>query len=145
MNENIEFLEYIYKTCDMGVKASEKLLNVLKEKDNKIKKDLEKYLKEYEKYVKKSEKILKKYKVEPKTIGPMADIMSSFNIKMEVLQDNSDAKIADMLIKGFTCGIVDTEKRLKNYVKEIDKDIEKLGKELLDFQKEQTETLRTYL
>ena len=145
MNENLEFLEYIYKTCDMGVKATTKLLNELKEKDNKIKKDIEEYLKGYEKYLKESEHILKKYKVEPKSIGPMADMTSSFNLKMEVMQDNSDAKIADMLIKGFTCGIVDTEKRLKNYTEEIDKDIEKLGKDLLAFQKEQTDKLKTYL
>ena len=95
--------------------------------------------------MKESEKILKKYKVEPKSIGPMVDMMSSFNLKMEVMQDNSDAKIADMLIKGFTYGIVDTEKRLKNYTKEIDKDIEKLGKDLLEFQKEQTDKLKAYL
>ena len=32
---------------------------------------------------------------------------------MRVMQDNSYAKIANMLIKGFTCGIVDTEKKVK--------------------------------
>ena len=37
------------------------------------------------------------------------------------------------------------KKRLKNYTKEIDKDIEKLEKNLLEIQKEQIDKLKTYL
>ncbi len=41
MDESLELLEYIYACADMGMKSTEKLLKILKEKDNKIKKVLE--------------------------------------------------------------------------------------------------------
>ena len=53
MNENNELLMHLYQINDMGVKSTTKLINLLKNKDNKIKKILENELKEYEKYLKK--------------------------------------------------------------------------------------------
>lgn len=62
MGESLELLEYLYACADMGMKSSEKLLKLLKEKDNKIKKVLESELKEYETFYKESAKLLKKIK-----------------------------------------------------------------------------------
>ena len=63
MKEKNELLMHIYETCDMGVKSTTKLIDLLRDKDNKIKKLLEDELKEYEKYLVKSEKLLKKNSV----------------------------------------------------------------------------------
>ena len=41
MKEKNELLMHIYQTCDMGVKSTTKLIDLLKNKDNKIKKLLE--------------------------------------------------------------------------------------------------------
>lgn len=41
MNENNELLEYIYQNSEMAKYSLEKLINELKGKDNKIKKDVE--------------------------------------------------------------------------------------------------------
>ena len=38
MNENEEILEYIYQTSNMGMQSTKDLINVIKDKDNKIKK-----------------------------------------------------------------------------------------------------------
>ena len=45
--EDKELLEYIYKTVNMGAHSSEKLLENLKDKDNKIKDAIEDIKKEY--------------------------------------------------------------------------------------------------
>ena len=60
MKENCELLEHIYKDSEMSSYTLTKLIRDLKDKDNKIKKDLEDILKEYEEWNKKTLKYLKK-------------------------------------------------------------------------------------
>ena len=145
MNENNELLLYIYENASMGVKSTTTLIRTINNKDNKIKKILEDELKKYESFVKDSEKLLKKYKVEKKEKGFIADISSYMGIKMEMLKDNSDARVADMLTKGFTMGNLDITKKIDMYEKNADKDILNLAKKLLDFGKENIELLKPYL
>lgn len=145
MDENIELLQYIYQNCDMGVKSCTSLINILNGKDNKIKKIIEGELKGYENYLKKSEKLLKKYNIEPKEKGIMADIMSKMGMNMEMMKDNSDARVADMLTKGFTMGNVDISKKIDRYEGDCEKDILDLAKELLEFGKKNIELLKPYL
>ncbi len=145
MNENNEMLLYIYENADMGVKSTTKLINLLNGKDNKIKKIVEGELKGYENYLKKSEKLLKKYKIEKKTKGVIADVMSSMSMQIELLKDNSDAKIADMLTKGFTMGNVDISKKIDRFEGDCEKDILDLAKELLKFGEENIKLLKDYL
>lgn len=145
MNENTEILEYIYKDANMGAESITTLIKTLQSKDNKIKPVLEEELKKYEEYIKKSEKQLKKLKVELKEFSTMAKMSSWMGIKMEMLKDNSDARIADMLIKGLTMGTIDMNKKIDNYEKIVDKDILKLAKEFRSFQEDSIEKLKVYL
>ena len=145
MNANTEILEYIYKDGNMGAESITTLIKTLQSKDNKIKPVLEKVLKKYEEYIKKSEKQLKKLKVELKEFSTMAKMSSWMGIKMEMLKDNSDARIADMLIKGLTVGTIDMDKKIDNYEKIVDKDILKLAKEFRSFQEDSIEKLKVYL
>lgn len=145
MNENNELLLYIYENASMGVKNTTHLIQILNGKDNKIKKIVEDELKEYEKFVKKSEKLLKKYKCEKKEKGMFSELMASMSMKMEMMRDNSDARVADMLIKGFTMGNVDISKRIDRFKEDCDKEILSLAKELLSFGKENIKMLKEYL
>ena len=145
MNENNELLLYIYENASMGVKSTTTLIRTINNKDNKIKKILEGELKGYENFVKDSEKLLKKYKVEKKEKGFIKDISSYMGFKMEMLKDNSDARVADMLTKGFTMGNLDITKKIDMYASDADKDILNLAKKLLDFGKENIELLKPYL
>lgn len=144
MKEKNELLMHIYQTSDMGEKSTTKLINLLKEKDNKIKNILEDELKEYEEIKKKSEKILKKEKIDPKSLGMMAEMMANMEMKLEVMKDNSDSAIASMLIEGFTMGTIEMNKKLECY-KETEKNTINLGKDLLKFQEEEIEKLKKYL
>ena len=144
MKEKNELLMHIYETSDMGVKSTTKLINLLKNKDNKIKNILEQELKEYEKFYKESKNLLKKEKITPNTFGIMADIMSSMEMKIEVKKDNSDAAIASMLIEGFTMGTIEMNKKIEAY-KEVDNKTIHIAKELLKFQEKEIENLKKYL
>lgn len=144
MKETNELLMHVYQTADMGEKSTTKLINLLKNKDNKIKSILEDELKEYENYKKKSEKLLKKEKINPESLGVMAEMMSSMSMKMEVMKDNSDSAIASMLIEGFTMGTLEMNKKIETY-KDTDKDVLNLAKDLLKTQEKEIEKLKEYL
>ena len=143
MNENNELLEYIYQDSEMAKYSIEKLINELKGKDNKIIKTLEDILKKYEDYYKSIKKQLKGVKAKP--IGMMAKMGSSLGIKKEVISDNSDASIADMLIKGISMGTLDMEKKISQYDEIADKKTIKMAKEFLEFQNETINSLKKYL
>ncbi len=145
MNENNELLMYIYKNADMGVKSTTKLIRLLNNSDNKIKKIVEGELKGYENFLKKSKALLKKNKVTPKGVSLVADISSSIALDMEFMKDNSDAKIADILIRGFTMGNIDIDKQIEKYKDDADKGIIKLAKELKRFGEINIELLQPYL
>lgn len=145
MNENVEILEYIYQNAKMGVENITSLIKIINGKDNKIKKIVEGELKGYENFIKQSEKLLKKYKSTPKEKGMIAEAMAYMEMKIELLKDNSDAKIADMLIKGFTMGKIDIEKKLNRYKSDADPEILKLAERLAKFNSENIELLKKYL
>ena len=145
MNENNELLMYIYQNADMGVKSTTKLIKLLNNSDNKIKKVVEGELKGYENFLKKSKALLKKNKVTPKGNSILADITSTVALDMEFMKDNSDAKIADILIRGFTMGNIDIDKKIEKYKDDADKDILKLAKELKRFGEINIELLQPYL
>ena len=145
MDENLELLEFIYKTSSMGISSTTDLLKFIKEKDNKIKKESENILKTYEKYFKESEKLLKKYKTKGEDESIMVKVMSTMGIKKEVMADNSDAAMADMMIKGISMGTIEMEKKISDYKDAVSKDQLKIAKGFLKFQQETIEKLKEYL
>ena len=156
MNENNELLEYIYQNSEMGKYTIEKMINELKYtiekminelkgKDNKIIKDAEDILKKYEIFYKDLKKQLKKENVKPKDSSLLSKMGASMGIKKEVISDNSDASIADMLIKGMSMGVLDIEKKLSQYDEIANKKSIKLAKDFLKFQQESITQLKKYL
>ncbi len=145
MNENEEILEYIFQTSNMGYQSCQDLINVIKDKDNKIKKILDEISKNYEKYAKETEKLLEKHKLKAKPIGMMAKTMSKMSISKEMLSDNSDANIADMLIQGLTMGNLELTKHIDNYENSADKKVLDLAKNLKDFGEKYIQKLKEYL
>ena len=107
---NKEFLKSIYEVVNMGYHSCNKLLEDLEGKDNKIISVIEEMKKKYCSFQKDTKKLDKKYKTELEDLGLMAKMGSSMEMKMEVMKDNSDSKIADMLIRGNTMGVVEIEK-----------------------------------
>lgn len=145
MNENLELLMHIYQTADMGVYATKNLLELLRKKDNKITHVLEEELKEYEKYTQISETMLKKYDVDPKSSGIMAKMSSDIGMTIETMKDNSDPAIAAMLIEGLTMGTVEMNIKIDKYKRTNKKDILQIAHNLLEFQENEIEKLKTFL
>lgn len=145
MKNDNELILHIYSTCDMGIKSMTKLLTILKKKDNKIKKEISSELKEYESILISCKKIMDKAKIKKIGSNIIASIMANTTMTFEIDNDNSDAKIADILLRGYTMGILEMEKKIDDYKGNASKNILRLAKKLLSFQKESTEILKSYL
>lgn len=147
MNKNInkELLLHIYKDASMGVKTMTDLSKVLISKNNKIKNDIENILKGYEKFLKHSDKLMKDYKVEKEETSFLADVGVKMNISMEMMKDNSDSRVANMIIQGLNMGIISMTKKIDDYNKKCDKEILNLAKTFLKYQNENLELLKIYL
>lgn len=143
MDENLELLEFIYQSSEMGKNALEDLLKDLKEKENKIKSIISDELKLYEKYYKASKKLAKDVNLDGGSM--MSKMASKMGIKKEVKNDNSDAAIAHMLIEGLTMGSIDIDTKINNYKDKADKKILKLAKEYAKFQQDEIAKLKEYL
>ena len=145
MNEEQELMKHIHKDASMAAYSITKLLDDLKKKDNKIKKYLQEILKEYEKYAEITNNELENNCATPIEEGSMAKMMASMGIKKEVMADNSDAAMADMMIKGISMGTIEMEKKISDYKDAVSKDQLKIAKGFLKFQQETIEKLKEYL
>ncbi|MBQ7105573.1 MAG: hypothetical protein IJN90_06940 [Bacilli bacterium] len=145
MNTETELLEYIYQTADLGKKGYIHLLQALEDKDNKIKKEIEKQLEGYEIIHEEVKELLKKKKIKPKDKGPFIEMINKMGTNMNVMIDNSDSKIAEMIIQGLTMGIIEMEKKIKEYEENVDKNIIKEAKKLLKYQEKCKKEIEKYL
>lgn len=145
MNENCELLESIYKDAAMATYTLEELLKELNGKDNKIIKPCEDILKGYERYRDETKEKLLKLDSELKEESIMTKIRAKIGIMKEVITDNSDASIADMLIKGISMGSIDTEKKIGAYKENVDKNNIKWAKDFYQFQQDNIKALKKFL
>jgi len=145
MDENIELLTYLYQDSDMALDNLTMLINKLNKKDNKIKKIVEGQIKGYENYLKKIKDYIKKNNYDIKSKPLVSKMGAYMGINMEVMKDNSDSRMADMLIQGFTMGVINVTKKIDTFKGDVNKDILKLAKEFKKFQELNIEMLKKYL
>ena len=145
MQEKFEILEHIHNDSAMSIHSLEKLIEKLKDKDNRIKGYIEDILEKYREFEEKSRDILEENDKEISEPSFMAKMGSSMGISKEVNADNSDSAIADLLIEGISMGSIEMEKKLNEYDKDLDKEHKKLAKEFSKFQEKTIDELKKYL
>ena len=145
MEEKNELILHIYQDAEMACYTINKLMDDLKEKDNKIKKLVEDIYKEYEVWKQKAKNLLKKEQAEISENPPIAKFMAGMSINKEVKSDNSDSAIADMLIKGISMGSIDMEKKVSAYKDAVNSEDLKMAKDFMKFQESSIEKLKIYL
>lgn len=142
MEDNINTLDELNKGATMGMDAIKFLLDKVKSK--KFKKVLEKQYAEYEAISNKVNEIYEKYSSKkPHETNIVSKMMTWYGIEMKTMVDESDSKIADLLLQGTNMGIIEGRKLLNN--KKVDKDINKLLDTFVKLQEEYVEILKKYL
>lgn len=145
MNENNELIVLIHENTKMGMTSTKKLMDLIKDKDNKIKFVLEEQLQRYETFYKKCKKLIKEENVKIPSSGLLKNLTANTAMKMEVSKDNSDSKIASIMTRGFSMGNIELEAKIKEYKKEASKEAINLASDVLKFGEEQIEILKNYL
>ena len=147
MKDNYELIEYVHKDANMGVYTIEKVLETLKERDNKITGLLEETLEEYRDFVQSSRRKLEENNIKPDEESFLSKMWSNMEITKEIKKDNSDASIADIMIKGISSGHIEIEKRLIVEKEEDDAldEHKKIAKKYEKFQKKTMEKFKKYL
>ena len=142
MKEEIEFLEYIYQNSKMG---QDSIINMLKtrNKNDEIELVLKEQLKDYRKVVNSASDMLERRMKKVKDINVMAKIGTYMNIKLNMLEDDSPQKVADMFIEGSKMGIEQIEKNLQEY-NISNKYVKNLGEKLLEIEKKNISNLHKY-
>lgn len=143
--EKNEFILYLYKITDMGVKSTKTLLDILKNKENKILPILDDELDEYNKAYQEVKELMKKRGIEEPNFGLLQNLGVSASMHLELMQDNSDTRIANMLIQGYTMGNLELEKQYKKYKKELSEEENKIVDYIKEIQDENIKKLKTYL
>ena len=145
MKSDYEILDYIYKNASMGYESTFTLLKTLANKENKIKEVVEDILNSYSDFTKQSELLLAKINEDGKKYSKMVTMNADMNIKRKINKDNSDAAVAEMLIKGLTMGVNNQEKLFSSIDKEVDHKIINLMNDFKDFQENSIKKLEKYL
>lgn len=142
MDNNIDILDELYKGCDMGIQAIGMILDKM---DNH---DFSQLLTEFkEKYTEFSEEIKDLYKKYTDSgiheVNTAEKLMTWYGIMKDTMFDESDSKIAELLIKGTNMGIIEGRKITNN--KMMDKEVYSLCDKYIKFQEKYLDKLKNYL
>lgn len=138
--------EYILNEVNKGIKMGMDSISSIAEKvtDDQLKDDLQYEYNQYNAILNDVNAELGKYEEFPKELNPAQKMMGWFDIQMSTLTDNSDSKIAEMLIKGTNMGIIEGVKLLNNNP-ETTENIKNILTNFIHFQENNVERLKKYL
>ena len=113
MRDDIELL----KECGAGVQMGIDSINDVIDDayGENLKNTLEKYTGEHEKLLGRIEAKLDEYGGDNKEPNPMAKFGSKMSTEMKMMMDNSDEKIADIMMDGCNMGIKSVSKYMNEY------------------------------
>ena len=138
--------EYILNEINKGIKMGMDSISSIAEKvtDDQLKDDLQSEYNQYNEILNDVNAELGKYEEFPKELNPAQKMMGWFDIQISTLTDNSDSKIAEMLIKGTNMGIIEGVKLLNNNP-ETTNEIKNILTNFIQFQENNVERLKKYL
>ena len=138
--------EYILNEINKGIKMGMDSISSIAEKvtDDQLKDDLQSEYNQYNTILNEVNAELGKYEEFPKELNPAQKMMGWFDIQMSTLTDDSDSKIAEMLIKGTNMGIIEGAKLLNNNP-ETTPEIKNILTNFIQFQENNVERLKKYL
>jgi len=119
MKENINALDELNKGTTMGMEAIEQIKDKIG--SDRFKKVIEKQYEDYKMINERIEELYNEYKnrKEPHEISAMTKMMTWYDLNVKMMMDDSDSKIAELLLKGTNMGIIEGKKIYNN--KKLDK------------------------
>lgn len=113
-------------------------------KDEKLKDLLESQVARYGDFIERANALAKEHDVKIKEPSGVSKFFVETSIKMKLAVSADNGKIAEMMIKGTTMGIIDLGKLLK-HSRLVKEDCLALAKELLTFEEDKVHALKYFL
>lgn len=142
MDQNTEFLNYIYQNSQMGIETINKLVDIVEDPD--LSQELSNQLSEYQQINNEAVSRLHDEGQNVEGIGKMTEFAASMSIGMKTIANRSSKHISEMMIQGSTKGITEVVANLKKYTDADDRTIS-LGKQLLKTEQNNIDSLKHYL
>lgn len=138
--------QYILNQVNQGIKMGMDSISNVSEKvqDSKLKDEL---LFQYDKYNEILNEVnsqLKNYNEFPKELNPMQKMAGWMSVELNTLDDKSDYKIAEMMLKGTNMGIIEGVKLL-NHNPDTEQPIKDILNKFIKSQENNVEQLKKYL
>lgn len=112
-NEEVEFLQFIYKNAEMGVIGIDNIIGKVTEE--KFEKVLQGERNEYENICTEAEDVLKKYGKQNEEVSAIAKVSTKVMSEMSMLKDDSVKNIAKLMIEGTNKGIIEITEKINAY------------------------------
>ena len=140
--KNINILDELNKGCCMGSDAVKFILDKVEEKE--FKDVCEDLLEEYEDLEEKINKVYDKYSDEdPHETNAMNKAMTWYGIQIRTMADDSDSKLAELLLQGLNMGVIEGRRLLNQ--KDGDEKVLDLVDEYVDMQEKYVEDMKEFL
>lgn len=140
--ENINALDEINKGACMGMDAISFVLDKIEDED--FKRVVKKQYDDYHSIEEDIEKIYHKYDDgKPHETNAFTKAMTWSGINMKTMMDNSNSKIAELLLQGTNMGIIEGRKILNE--KKLNREVRDIISKYVRMQEESVEILKKYL
>lgn len=143
MKEDINALDELSKGCSMGINAINFVMDIVEDKNFKDNLKIEND--KYKDMINNIKNVYKKYNEDdtPHEINLLEKTMTWWGIEMRTFNDNSNSKIAELLIKGTNMGIIEGRKILNN--KNLNEEVTKIASDYVKMQEDSLEMLKKWL
>jgi len=137
---------YILNEINKGIKMGMDSISNISEKvqNPDLKNELQSEYNKYNEILNKVNEQLSKYDKFPKELNPMQKAMGWMSVEWNTMDDKSDSKISEMMLKGLNMGIIEGVKLLNNNP-DVDTEIKNILDEFIKFQENTVEQLKKYL
>lgn len=140
--KNIEILDELNKGCCMGSDAVKFILE--KAEGKKFQNVCEDLLEEYEDLEERINKVYDKYSdEEPHETNAMNKAMTWYGIQIRTITDDSNSKLAEMLLQGLNMGVIEGRRLLNQ--KDGDDKVLDLVNDYVDMQEKYVEEMKEFL
>ena len=140
-NNTVELLDSMYKNVKMG---SDSIINLMpKVKDESLRTEMTAELAKFEDYSSKIGNMLHEEGVKPKEENPVTKIASKVGVTMNTMIDSTPSHIAQMMMEGYTMGIADMTKDIRQYENTMASERSlKLARDIVSFEEDCFEKIK---
>lgn len=137
---------YVLNEINKGIKMGMDSISNVSEKveDDNLKNDLKFQYDKYNDILNKVSSELGNYDDFPQELNPMQKAMGWMSVEFNTMDDRSNSKIAEMMLKGTNMGIIEGVKLL-NHNPDLEQNVKNILNEFIKFQENNVEQLKKYL